>query len=181
MNELLPFLPDARRDGIITKEVDDEVLVYDQVHEEAHCLNKQAAAVWRLCDGRTTPVEIAKKLKLYGENKEASGIVTERVDEDIVYLALAELHHRHLLEVPRDIETWPNKFMGIPRREAIRRIGLGAAIAIPIITSMTVPTAVEAAVSCKAQCSPCSAGQCCSGVCGPAASVGCPGSGNKCA
>jgi len=40
-------LPLARKDQLIVKEVDDEVLVYDLKTDQAHCLNKTAALVWK--------------------------------------------------------------------------------------------------------------------------------------
>src|SRR6476659_4984635 len=55
------FLPLARREAIITKEVDSELLVYDVTRDQAHCLNETAAAVWRLCDGRTSVAAISEE------------------------------------------------------------------------------------------------------------------------
>jgi hypothetical protein len=56
------FLPKARSEGIISKEVDAEVLVYDAVRDRAHCLNETAAAIWKLCDGQTTASEIEQRI-----------------------------------------------------------------------------------------------------------------------
>lgn len=177
----LGFLPEARREGIITKEVERELLVYDRARDEAHCLNETAAAVWKLCDAQTTPVGIAQSLRLDIPAQGTDQASTESCTEDLVWLALAELRRAHLLREPECGDQWPNVILGMSRREAIRHIGLCSAIALPIVVSMTVPTAVQAAVSCKPPCMPCTTGECCSGVCGSAASVGCPGSGNKCA
>ena len=57
--EATEFLPLARREAIITKEVDGELLVYDVARDKAHCLNATAAAIWQLCDGRTSVSEIS--------------------------------------------------------------------------------------------------------------------------
>ncbi len=163
------FLPEARREGIIAKEVDGELLVYDRTRDKAHCLNRVAAAIWKHCNGRTTPSEIVASLE-----KE----MHVAIDEQIVWLGLDQLRRLHLLEKV----AWPPKISRLSemsRREAIRRIGLGAAIALPIVVSITVPTPAEAAVSCGATCHPCNSPIDCCGVC-TSSVPGCPGAGNKC-
>lgn len=144
-----PF-PQARLHELIVKDCDGEVLVYDRERDKAHCLNPIAGAIWRHCDGQTSPGEIAAALKAeHGSH----------VDENVVWLGVAELRRSNLLI--SSTTEWP-QLTGMSRREAIRRIGLGAAIALPIVASMTAPTAVEAAASCGAKCAPClSSTQCC--------------------
>lgn len=180
-NEPSGFRPAARREGIISKEADGELLIYDRVRDRAHCLNGSAAAIWKLCDGQTTPNEIAAKLSDAVQRQSPVVSRQSSVAEEVVWLALTELRRTHLLEESERSGHWPQTILGMSRRDAIRRIGLGAAIAIPVVASITAPTAVQAAVSCKDRCSPCSTGECCSGVCGNSAATGCPGSGNKCA
>ena len=172
MIEPLGFLPSARRTGIIRKEVDGELLVYDLTRDKAHCLNESAAAIWKRCDGRTSIKAIAASLA-----KE----VGTTVDERVVWLALADLRRTHLLEEPRAAEQnedsntspgkrqkngqWPQVMLGMSRREAVKRIGLGAAIALPVVISITAPTAAQAN-SCKASGVACgSPMECCSGLC----------------
>jgi len=164
------FLPEARREGIIIKELEDEVLIYDVERDKAHCLNPLAAKIWRHCDGGATPNEIAASL-----SHEQGSLV----DEKVVWLGLEELRRANLLTKPCAEAMWP-RVMSMSRREAVRRIGLGAAIALPLVASMTAPTAVEAAVSCKGRCVLCTTGECCSGVCGNNGVTGCTGAGNKC-
>jgi hypothetical protein len=53
-----PALPRARKDCLLRK-LDDELLIYDPQRHEGHCLNSTAAAVWRLCDGKNSPLNIA--------------------------------------------------------------------------------------------------------------------------
>jgi coenzyme PQQ synthesis protein D (PqqD) len=164
------FLPEARHEGIVTREADGELLIYDRSSDKAHCLNPLAGAIWKYCDGRTPVKEIAASLE-----KETN----TQVDERVVWLGLEELRRSHLLEKPT---AWPSMIAGISgmsRREAIRRIGLGAAIALPIVISITAPTPVQAAASCGAKCKMCSTGtECCSGVCASGVS-GC-GPGMRC-
>ena len=179
-SEATEFLPKARREAIITKEVDGELLVYDRERDRAHCLNETAAAIWRLCDGRTSVSEIALNLqKAEGSRQKAEGSDptpdTRRPtpDTQVVWLALDQLQRSHLLEeinseAAQQKTFWPPAIGGITnmsRREAVRRIGLGAAIALPIVMSMTAPTAVEAALSCGHHCASCSTSADCCGVC----------------
>jgi hypothetical protein len=169
MNEPSGFLPIARREGIIRKEVDGELLVYDLTRDKAHCLNESAAAIWKRCDGRTSIKEIAASLA-----KEAT------VDERVVWLALADLRRTHLLEEPKPTvvnedgnnsqkkqpksNQWPQVMLGMSRREAVKRIGLGAAIALPVVISITAPTPAQA-LSCVQAGGACGTpAQCCDGL-----------------
>ena len=191
------LLPKARSEGIISKEVGSELLVYDCARDLAHCLNETAAAVWNLCDGRTSVLEISERLAVSrqtagadrsGETAEGFSLSTGRSalsissqmtpDNQIIWLALDQLRRSHLLETStaNAEPTWPAAIPGLEkmsRREAVRRIGLGAAITLPLVISMTAPTAVEAAVSCGASCHPCSTPADCCGVCSNTTVPGC--------
>ena len=210
------FLPKARSEGIITKDIDGELLIYDRTCDRAHCLNGTAAAIWKLCDGRRSVAEIAAQLSGAGAGADGSGqkaVAEDKVrtrsgsdgvnlheegtgqtadssgplvDERVVWLALDKLQRSHLLEAPKPElplkSFWSPAIVGITnmsRREAVRRFGLGAAIALPIVISMTAPTPAEAAVSCGATCHPCSSPIDCCGVCSTSV-PNCPGAGFKC-
>jgi hypothetical protein len=144
--------PKARSKRLVIRELPDETLVYDLDRDTAHCLNASATAIWHLCDGRRSPAQIAKDLPSpFGP-----------VDESVIWLALEQLAKDHLLEAR---VSWPETLPRMTRREAVRRIGIGAAITIPLVTSIIAPTPAQAA-TCLTHCSPCSTGtQCCSGVC----------------
>jgi hypothetical protein len=145
--------PKARRDQIIVRELPEEVLAYDLARDQAHCLNHPAAAIWKRCDGQTTPAAIAKALA-----KETGA----PLDQRLVWLALAQLSRHNLLEEKME---WPVSVPRISRREAVRLIGFGVAIALPIIVTITAPTPAQAA-TCFARCTLCGTGaECCSGVC----------------
>ena len=148
--------PLARKNGLVIQELPDEVLVYDLDSDRAHCLNQTAAFVWQRCDGRNTTAQIARKL---GQQFDCP------VDEKIVWLALDQLGRNHLLErqpIP------PPALMGMNRRAMVRSLGLAAALAIPVVTSILAPMPAQAA-TCLPSGSPCSdPTQCCpvgSGVC----------------
>jgi plasmid maintenance system antidote protein VapI len=124
-------LPQARRDGLVVRELPDEVLVYDLESHKAHCLNSTAAAVWRLCDGETTVADMAFRL---------AREVGEPVDEDVVWLALEDLSRLELLE--RKVVRAES---GLSRAQLVRRVGVvTATLAIPAVLSLGVPTASAA-------------------------------------
>lgn len=126
--------PQARTEGLVVRELPDEVLVYDLERHKAHCLNQTAAAVWRNCDGETAPAEIGYRLATE---------LGEPVDEDVVWLALDQLSGLQLLETP---VVRPN---GLSRAQLVKRAGLvAAAIALPATASLVAPTAAQAATSC---------------------------------
>jgi hypothetical protein len=131
----------------------DEVLVYDLERHKAHCLNHTAALVWKHCNGQTSVTEMVRMLE--GEMKTP-------VPEDVVWLALQQLGKARLLA--EQIHT-PGGGKRMSRREVIRRLGWGAAVALPLVTSIVAPTAVEAA-TCLGSGAACTTGaQCCSGLC----------------
>ncbi|MGA9772811.1 MAG: PqqD family peptide modification chaperone [Blastocatellia bacterium] len=149
-------LPEARKEGLVVQHLSDEVLVYDQQRHKAHCLNETAALVWMRCDGKTTVASMAQEL---------SKQTGTRVGEDIVWLALNQLGKSRLLQGAA------TKNDGVSRREMMKRAGLAAAIALPVVTSIVAPTATQAA-TCKASGQPCTASaQCCSGVCNTPSNV----------
>ncbi|HEY0004483.1 MAG TPA: hypothetical protein VGB17_06700, partial [Pyrinomonadaceae bacterium] len=51
--------PLARKEGLVVRELADELLVYDTRRDRAHCLNKTASLVWQRCDGLTSTSEMA--------------------------------------------------------------------------------------------------------------------------
>ncbi|HKC63345.1 MAG TPA: PqqD family protein [Pyrinomonadaceae bacterium] len=128
--------PRARTEGLLVQELPQEVLVYDTVRQKAHCLNTTAAFIWKHCDGRRSAHEIVQHLEK---------TLGTRVDEDVVWCALNQLEKDHLLE--EKIE-WPASVERISRRELVRRLGIGAAIAIPIITSIVAPSVAYAGSTC---------------------------------
>jgi hypothetical protein len=132
------LFPRARLD-CLSREFGDDVLVYDLQRDMCHCLNSTAAAAWKLCDGNSSPSQIARTL---------SRQLSAQVDEQVVLLALDQLANAHLLVEPEVPVKLPS------RRVAIRRIGIAAAIALPLVTSIVAPTAAQTA-SCLHNNQPC--------------------------
>jgi hypothetical protein len=151
MSKMDRVAPKARKSALIVKEVADEVLDSDENNHQAHSLNLTAALVWKHCDGRSTIPKITRHLA-----KE----MNQPVSEQLVWLALKQLEDSRLLETSAPV--WIKQ---TSRRELVRRIGI-AAVALPIISSMT--TANAAAVgSCRAvgqSCTGAGQGNCCANL-----------------
>ena len=142
-------LPRARKD-CLSRELDDEVVIYDPQRHEGHCLNATAAAVWKLCDGKNSASQIAVIV---------SRQFCAQVDKPIVQLALERLADAHLLVERQATVKSPS------RRAAIRRVGIAAAVALPLITSIVAPTPASA-VTCFQLGQLCANNaQCCSHLC----------------
>ncbi len=127
-------VPVARKEGLVIQEMPEEVLVYDLDTNKAHCLNQTAAFVWKSCDGRNSVADITK---LVGND---SGTA---IPEDLVWLAIDQLSEKNLLA-----NNLKADFKGSTRREVIKKIGLAAVIALPLVASLTAPTSVLAGNSC---------------------------------
>jgi Coenzyme PQQ synthesis protein D (PqqD) len=149
-------MPKARQDRLIIKELPDETLVYDLDSDKAHCLNDTAALVWKSCDGIKSVNEIQTELTLKAGAP---------VDENVVWLALAQLEKFKLLS---EAATQPKFIAGMSRRKVMRSFGV-AAIALPAVVSILVPTPAHALSCVQAGDPPGSGcgnpGQCCSNVC----------------
>jgi hypothetical protein len=127
-------VPVARKEGLVIQETTEEVLVYDLTSNKAHCLNQTAAFVWKACNGNNSIPEITKLFE-----KE----VGSAVQEDLIWLAIDQLNEKNLLEA--ELAT---NFAGRSRREVIKKIGLAAVVALPIVASLTAPTSALASTSC---------------------------------
>jgi hypothetical protein len=122
--------PKARSRDLVILTRPVETLVYDMVSNEAHCLNETAAFVWSQCSGQVSVGEIARSAgKRFGAP----------VSDEFVSFALAELHDRKLMS-----STGLSGRRRPSRREAIRKIGLASAVAVPIIASVIAPPAAHA-------------------------------------
>ena len=125
--------------------------MYDKATNKAHCLNESAVEVWNLCDGKRTVAEIVPFLK-----KKAKA----PTDEQTLGMALLKLQKAGLLQ--NDVPL-SGPVCTLSRREASRRAGAAAALAVPVIASILVPKA-EAAVSCSTLRGVCNPRTCCAGM-----------------
>ncbi len=159
-------LPRARKGGLVIKELPGETLVYDLERDEAHCLNQTAALVWKGCDGKTT---IAKMTSLLQTQLDTS------VNADVVWLAIKQLQRFHL------VESYAEETVALPsvsRRSLVLKYA-PAALVLPLIMSISAPTAAAASTNPACATPPfpegcnctgdsdCASSNCNAGVCGP--------------
>jgi hypothetical protein len=125
--------PKARQDELLSTEVGDELVIYDQRSRRAHRLNRTTALIWRYCDGEHTVEDIAALLAVE---------LDLPADQDVVWFALRRLERCRLLEGRL---TPPTARM--TRAQIVRKLGLagGLALAVPVVQSLTAPTAAIAA------------------------------------
>src|SRR5688500_18045530 len=152
---MAPRVPRARADGLVIRELVDDVLVYDLQRHQAHCLDRASAAVWRQCDGRSTTAQVAKTL------------ATEfpALDAEVVLVALQRLDKAHLLEGRLPKGYGPS----LPRRDLLKRVAAAGGLSV---LSITVPTPALAATCIPAGSGTCvdkgcfsASGQKCCGAC----------------
>jgi len=124
--------PIARKENLIVQELADELLVYDLNSHKAICLNRTSAMIWLNCDGKRTVTEIAE---IVGTK------LGKPVNDAFVWFALDQLTKSDLVEPLAESSSY---FEGLTRREIIKRIGLATGIALPIVSSLTAPMAVQA-------------------------------------
>lgn len=131
MKNMQDGVPATRKDGLTISTLDDEVLVYDPETRRASCLNSFAAGVLALCDGQRSASDITRELPF------------KDVDERMVWLALADLQKAQLLQdrisIPFNADGRTN------RRDLLKRIGIGSAVAVPIVAGIALPTVAQAA------------------------------------
>ncbi|MEZ5344865.1 MAG: PqqD family protein [Pyrinomonadaceae bacterium] len=124
--------PISRKANIVVRDLDSEVLIYDQTINKAYCLNQTAGLVYQLCDGRRTVAEISEMM-----SKE----MKTKVSEDLVWFAIDGLKKDNLLENAKELS---DHFGGLTRREVVKRVGLASMIALPVISSLVAPAAINA-------------------------------------
>ncbi len=113
---------------LIVEKLGDELMLYDQTRKQAFCLNQKAAFVWQHCDGKTTVAEIAAQL---------AQSLGEPIDESLVEFALQTLSQDGLLDTTT---LAPFVSTEITRRDLMQKIGLRAAVALPVVTALMVAT-----------------------------------------
>lgn len=134
--------PKARQNNITIQELTDEVLVYDLKADKAFCLNETSKFIWEMCNGKNSITEITNKLSRHYK---------KNISEDLVYLAISQFEKDGLLA--NESGEFSDYFAGMSRREVIRKVGFASVIALPIISSIVAPKAVNAArTSCKETC-----------------------------
>lgn len=150
--------PSARHHNLTVEKLKNEILIYDRDSNQASCLNPTAALVWKYADGKTRVPDIAAKM---------SRELGSPVDVRVVWYALEQLDKKHLLAERISI---PLQYSRMTRRDFLVKAGMvGAAVAIPVIISLSSPTPAMAAscgqtctvsANCVAPCTNCSGNVC---------------------
>jgi hypothetical protein len=146
--------PKAREDNLLATSVGDETVIYDQLTNEASCLNTVTATVWAACDGENTLSDLLDIVRQAG---------FQDASEDLVILAINELAEaRFLQETP---QASSSKKRDKSRRDVLRTLGKSAAIAIPVISTISIQPAVAglSPIPCSPNGSPCGIGGTCVG------------------
>lgn len=136
--------PLSRKSDLLTRDLEGEVLVYDLLVSKAYCLNETSATIWQLCDGNQSINEI----------KTAAGKQLKcDISDELINFALSQLNEKNLLQNTEEMDFG---FGSISRREAVRKIGLGTMVALPVITALVAPQASNAQSVCSATACNCS-------------------------
>ncbi len=156
------FPPKGRKSSLVVQELNNEIMIYDITENKALCLNETSAIVWQACDGNNTISEITL-------------ILTEKLgksaNEDLVWLAIEQLKKENLIENSNELRS---PFLGMSRRDVIKKVGLGTMIAFPIVASLTAPIGIQAGSCININSTPCTvAGDCCPNSVTPAVSPSC--------
>jgi hypothetical protein len=159
------YRPNAATENLVTQQLQDEVLIYNLDTHRAMNLNKTAACVWNLCNGENTLPEIRLT---------ASRELQTQVPEEAILLAIDALNKHNLLSND-SFSSSTESLSKMTRRAMIRKVGLTAAVSLPIITALIAPTAADAQSGAKKKADgtgcttddECQSG-CCLGVCSPA-------------
>jgi hypothetical protein len=149
----MEVVPKAREDRLLSKELGEEVVIYDLDRDEALCLNAATASIWRHCNGKKGLGELAELLAA------DTGLPA---DEELVLVALDRLRAKKLLKGSEPIPGVPS------RREITLRLGLAAGL-LPVILCLPAPSVAQTAscladVSAGKRCSPNQCGVECGGT-----------------
>jgi hypothetical protein len=129
LNSVSETMPKSLKSNqLVVEKLGAELMIYDQARNQAFCLNQTAAFVWQHCDGKSTIKDIAAKM---------AQTLGKPVDEKIVTFSLQSLSKDGLLETSNLTPFVP---ASMSRRELIEKIGVRAAVALPLVTALAVAT-----------------------------------------
>lgn len=170
-------MPQARRDGLLERRVNADLVVYDLESHRAHSLDRAARSLWRWCDGETPITTLRRRLGSLLE-------ISPEAAEKAVAITLRRLAEAGLLVEASPTTRSQAANHGAVNREAVdaesydRRRCLGALVALPVVAGILVPSAADAQSQPNgSSCS--SSSQCASGCCN-SANNRCTGGGPSC-
>lgn len=121
-------LPQAKNTDLVVQDLGKELLVYDLLTHQAYQLNETSMIVFNACDGKTTFDQLKAQHKY---------------TDEIIFLALDGLKRENLLT-----DDFVSPIAGVSRREVIRKVGLASIVALPAISMIVAPQALQAASGC---------------------------------
>ncbi len=148
-HETADFMP--QRKDTLMRELGGELFIYEKSSNTAHCLNPTAADIWKLCNGERNVGQIRRALEEQSKSP---------IEESLVWVALRQFEKAGLLlnALPTSVER-----KLVSRRALVHSMGVAAALAFPLVTSVVVPTPAEA-VSCAPFGQSCASKPCCAGL-----------------
>lgn len=141
-----PARPRACAEQVHIAPVDDGIVIFDPARGHYHALDEMATRIWRMADGTRTTAQIGRGCGLPSDAVEAT--IATMVELDLVQA------------------TTP----GIDRRALLARLS-AAAVAIPVIASISAPAEASVLSGCGAPGDACPNGccyspfECCGGIC----------------
>src|SRR5215472_359107 len=129
------WYPKARREGLRTERLLDELMVYDLERKKAHCLNSSAAQIFLLADGSRSVAALSAEL---------SGSDAE-LDADAVRFCLDQLERENLLET--SAPDAHRTASAATRRDLLKRFGTAALVPAIMSISLPRPAAAQSAGS----------------------------------
>lgn len=130
------MFPKAKsRTDLIIKQIEEELVVYDLERDQGHTLNPTAALVFQMCDGRTTPDEMAAQM---------SHTLDVPYADKLTWMALDRLDQAHLLT--HKLERPVSVQLGLTRRQMLKLAGKAGVVMalLPMVASIVVPTPAQA-------------------------------------
>jgi hypothetical protein len=120
--------PKARRDGLISREIGPELVVYDTRTHAAHALDGVSARIWQRCDGSASIEDLAALIESAQDEESRREIATS---------ALAQLEDAELLEGST----------GLSWRKTAMVIG-AAAVMVPVVDTIFLQSAAASCSNC---------------------------------
>ncbi len=120
------ILPSAHNSDLVVQELENETLLYDMQNHKAFCLNETCSIIWKNCDGQTKTKELADKNNL---------------TEELIELAINELQKYNLIKEKIETQVPKDK---VERRKFLVKAATMAAVAIPTVSTIVAPRAVNA-------------------------------------
>jgi hypothetical protein len=121
--------PLARKNDIYVEQLPNEVVIYDKISHQAHCLNRTVFTVWEHADGTRTVDEISEVL---------SGVLGAPLTRDATLVALEDLRNANLLQTSPKLDD----VLMPSRRDLGRKFALAGVSAslLPFVASIMAPT-----------------------------------------